>query len=880
MFDLEKAIKDWRKTLRRYETLEDGLIAEIEAQLRDTYEARKSEGLGDEEAFRTAAEQVGSVETIAAEYYKNRARGLAGGPPWRPSRFFPALAWNYAKTAWRKIRREKVYAAINIAGLAVGLACAVLTLLYVRQELRFDQYHARKDRIFRLVSKLQGASYDAIAKVPGPWAEAALKELPDIERTVRFFFLNETLVSRGGKRFYEEGGFYADPSVFDVFSFPLLKGNPATALTAPGSVVVTERFARKYFGDEDPLGASLTFDTKDEYLITGVIRNVPAESHFTFDFLVSMASYTDTARRDDWRWLQFYTYLLLKDGASPGAIAEKFPQILRRNLPESEAVRYTAFLQPLTDIHLRSRLFREMSPNSDIGTVTIFSAVALFILLIACINFMNLTTARAATRMKEVGVRKVAGASRPQLVRQFLGESVLMSGIAFAGALGVIAFLLPVFNSLTARSLVLFEARQAGFLAAMAGLALAVGLASGAYPAFVLSASKPAAVLKGRTRGIGGGLLRKGLVVFQFGVSALLMIATGVVHDQLGYIQKKGAGFDQDQLIIVPMRDQGMKARYEAVKHELAGVPGVVAVAASGNLPGGGDWGIPYVPEGIPRDKIPDIRILAVDLDFVATYRFGLAAGRGFSPDHPGDATGAFLINEEAARQLGWTDAVGKTIGMPTIQRAPAPVVGVLKDFHFRSLHEKIGPILLFIPPAEWMTVFSVRIRPENIPATLAALERKWRELDPAHPFTYAFLDERFARLYQSERRMGRLLDYVAALAVLVACLGLFGLATYSAERRTKEIGVRKVVGASAKSIVVLLSMEFTRLVAAGYVIAVPFVYYAMSRWLQGFAYRMSLGPGPFVAAGLAALAVAWLAVAFQSIRAALANPTESLRYE
>jgi len=791
----------------------------------------------------------------------------------------PSLAGHYIKTAWRKARREKAFAAINLAGLAVGLACGILTTLYVRHELSFDRHHARHDRVYRLVTGVRGGAYEAIAKVPGPWGLTARREIPEIEEATRFVLMNEVLVGRGGIRSYERGGVYADASVFDVFSFPLLRGDAATALARPGTVVVTESFARRFFGDADPVGGTLTFDTKDDYLVTGLMRDVPAASHFTFDFLVSLETYANPMR-DSWKWNQFYTYFLLRDGASPEAVAARFPDLLGRNMTAEEASGYAVSLQKLTDIHLRSHLFREIEPNADIANVYIFTAVALLILAIAGINFMNLTTARALARAKEVGVRKAVGASRAQLARQFLGESLLMSAAAFAASLGLAALLLPAFRPLAGRSLALFGPSQAGFIAAMAGLALAVGLAAGIYPAFVLSSFQPSAALRGQARGLRGDSLRKGLVVFQFAASAFLLVATGIVGDQLRFVQGRRLGYDIDHLIVVPIREDGMRKGYETAKRELLSVPGVVSASASGNLPGGSDWGIPYEAEGFSPDRLPPMRQLLVDQDFVATYRFELASGRSFAFDHPTDATAAVMLNEEAARQLGWADPIGRTMAVPALSRGPSPVIGVLEDFHFRSLREKIGPIMLLVATPEMMTVVSLRIRADNAAATLAGLERKWRQLDPAHPFTFSFLDERFARLYERERRTGRLLLSVAGLAVFVACLGLFGLAAYAAGKRTKEIGIRKAVGASAGSIVVLLSKDFTKLIAIGYLAAVPAVIWLMSRWLESFAYRTSIGIGPFAAAGLAVLAAGWLAVGFQSYRAARANPTDALRYE
>jgi putative ABC transport system permease protein len=647
----------------------------------------------------------------------------------------------------------------------------------------------------------------------------------------------------------------------------------------PNSVVITEDLAQKYFANREPLGQTLTFDKKAEYTVTGVMQNVPANSHFTFSFLVSMETYANP-RRDSWSWLQYYTYLLLDENTSTEVFPDKFTAVLRRHLDQNEAAKYSPFLQPLTDIHLHSNLFREMETNSDITYIYIFSAVALFILLIACINFMNLTTARAAIRTKEVGVRKVSGADRRQLVKQFLGEAVLTSFFAFLLGLVFIEFLLPVFNFLTGRLLSFNYYDNVLFLSVLTGIAILVGLISGSYPALVLSAFKPADSLKGKKHGSGGHLLRKGLVVFQFTISISLMIATGIVYHQLDYIQNKKLGFQTEQLVIIPIRDDAMRLKYETVKQQLLQHSGVVSATASGNLPGGGDWGIPYRPEGFSEDQIPPMRMLVVDQDFVATFGIELAAGRVFSKDYPGDAAGAYMINEEAAEQLGWENPTGKLIAMPAIEREAAPVIGVLKDFHFRSMREKIGPIMLFIPPPAWFSFFSVRVRPQNISETLTFLEKKWAEFDPDHPFDYAFLDERINRLHQSEKRMGRLLGHVAILAIFIACLGLFGLAAFTAERRTKEIGIRKVLGASVGNIILLLSKDFAKLVLTGFIVSLPFSYYVMNRWLQNFAYHIDIGWWVFALSGGLALIIALLTVSYQAVRAAIANPVKALRYE
>ena len=786
---------------------------------------------------------------------------------------------NYITIALRNLRRHRAFSLINVAGLAVGMACALLIFLYVQDELSYDQHHANKDRLYRLITGRQGASFDGIAKVSGPWGVAARDALPEVEQVTRFRFFGQTLVSRGDARFYESNAFYTDPSVFDVFSFPLRQGDPETALAEPNAVVLTQSIAKKYFGDENPLGQTLTFDGQADFTVTGVMDDVPTNSHFTFPFLVSMASETDSLQYD-WVRTQFYTYLLLGENTAPETVVEKFPAVLASHVGEEAAAPFAPRLQKITDIHLHSNLFREMQPNANVAYVYIFSAIALFILLIACINFMNLSTARSAQRAREVGVRKASGARRGALIGQFLGESMLMSGIALVLALALVSLLLPAFNTLTGKALTMDLLANTGFLFGVIGVAVFVGVVSGSYPAFVLSSFTPVTVLKGHAQGGGHATLRKGLVVFQFAISAFLIIAAGVVKNQLTFIQSKNLGFNQEQIVTIPIREQPMRQQYETFKQELLKHPGVVSVTASANLPGGSDFGIPIVPEGVVPDDIPPSRILAVDHDFLTTFEMELATGPGFTTERAGDAVSAFLLNEEAARALGWDDPLSKRIGMPVVGVEMSPVVGVVKDFHFRSMHEEIGPLVFFIPTPNWFSVFSVRVRPDNLDETLALMEQTWTTFEPTHPFTYSFLDQQFAQLHQAEAQVSKLLTYATALAIFIACLGLFGLAAFTAEQRTKEIGIRKVLGASVAGIVLLLSKDFARLVALAFVVAAPVAYFAMTRWLDDFAYRADLSWQVFFLAAALALAVALLTVSYQAVRAAVSDPVKALRYE
>ncbi|HYE57614.1 MAG TPA: FtsX-like permease family protein, partial [Rhodothermales bacterium] len=656
----------------------------------------------------------------------------------------------------------------------------------------------------------------------------------------------------------------------------LLRGDPKTALAQPRSVVLTRTLAARYFPGEDPLGQTLTLDNQTDVRVTGLVEDVPATSHFRFSFLLSLATDT-TGLAEDWTRQQFYTYLLLREDTDADRLLARLPAWLRQQPGAQAAQSFRPMLQPLTSIHLHSRLFRELEPTSDARHVYAFSALALLTLLIAGINFVNLTTALATRRAREVGVRKALGAGRATLVRQFLGESVVMSTLSAALAAGLVLVLLPALNALTGKAFTAGMLASGPFVLGLVGVALLVGVAAGGYPAAVLSAYRPVRVLKGTPPAPGRLGLRRVLVVVQFTASVFMLVATGVVYRQLDFIRHRTLGFNQEQLIVLPLRDPALTTRLDALKQELERHPAILSAAASGNLPGGSDWGMPIQPEGIAPEDLPAIRLLAVDADFLRTYEMALVEGRAFSgpPGAPG-----FLLNQEAARVLGWTRPTEKTISMPAAGWQAAPVLGVVKDFHFRSMREAIGPLVLFSPPPEWLRLLSVRVRPGQTQAALAFLEDWWTRLDPAHPFTYEFFDETFGQLHEADARTGRVLGAFSLVAVFIACLGLFGLAAFTAERRTKEVGIRKVLGATSARVVLLLSREFAALVAIALLFALPVGYVAMGRWLQGFAYHVDLGPGVFVAAGVLALLVALVTVSLHTIRAANTDPVKALRYE
>ncbi|MEZ5039421.1 MAG: ABC transporter permease [Saprospiraceae bacterium] len=786
---------------------------------------------------------------------------------------------NNLKISIRRLFGNKLYAAINLLGLSLGLASVIMIGLFIQFELSFDRFHEKGDRVYRLASQTEGASFEnGIAKVHGPWGPTAMAQIPEVEDMTRFLPYGQALVSREEKRFYESGGFYVDASIFNMFSFELLKGDRANALEAPNSIVINEELAQKYFGDADPVGLSLTFENEREYQVKGVLKKVPDNAHFNFRFLVSMSTY-EHPEMDSWvRWNQFYTYLLLQPGSSSTMVAKKFDAILADHVDEQLSASTTPLLQPLFDIHLHSNLFREITANADIRYIYIFGCIALFILLIACVNFINLSTARAITRAKEVGVRKVIGATKGKLIYQFMGESFFFTILAGGMALVLAYYVLPAVNALLGLSLGLNFLTNPMLFLGLAAILLAVGLFAGAYPALVLASFHPAKVLKGRVGKIGGVNLRRALVVVQFAIAGFLIVSTLVVNGQVKFIRQKHLGFNKEQIINIPIRTAEARQKISLFKSTLKALPGVIEVSASANRPGGSDFGIPYVAEGVPADAQPPARLLVVDHDFVKTYGMEIVAGRDFSEAFATDST-AYLINETAAKQLGWSDPLAHYMSMPAINRPKAPVVGVIKDFHFRSLHEEISPLVVIIQP-DWFTGFSVKLEAANLEEALAAIEVKWKTFEPNHPFSYQFFDQSYEALYQSEQQTSLLIQWLTLIAILITCLGLFGLSTYNAVRRTKEIGIRKVLGASVSQIFTLMSKEVILLVVLSLVFALPLVWWASQKWLESFAYRMDIDASLMFKAAVIALLIAILTVGYHSIKTALSNPVKALRTE
>jgi putative ABC transport system permease protein len=795
---------------------------------------------------------------------------------------------NYIKVALRNMKRQKGYSLINILGLAIGLTCCLLILLYVQYERSYDRYHENADHIYRVVEELDFSGVKRhMAITPAPFAPAMKNEFPEVKDAVRFmkgnFSEGKVLVAHGRENYYEDKWFFADQSVFEIFTFPLIKGDAKSALKEPFTVVISEEKARKYFGDEDPIGKVLTLSdrySQSDFTVKGVLKNTPKNSHFRFDFLASFATIENLFPEWVQNWFNhmYYSYMLLDENSSPEALERKFPGLILKHAGKEAQTALKPHLQPLTAIHLHSHLESEIEANSDAVYVYIFATVALFILMIACINFMNLATARSAYRTREVGMRKVVGARRSQLVRQFLGESVLFSFIALPLAVIMMELLLPAFRAFTDRDLGFNYLNNWPVIFVLIGITLVVGCVSGIYPALFLSAFKPVKVLKGKScSGSRGTVLRKGLIVFQFAVSIILIIATGIILSQVRYIRTTKLGFNKDQVIVLNIKDKELRTKYEVIKAELSKNPSVLNVTASSGIPGRISHHWFFRTEGLQEKKEkPSMWVMMVDHDFIKTLGMEIVEGRDFSRSFTTDEKEAIILNESAVKKYGWGSPLGRNI---KTENKDGYVIGVVKDFHFKSFYQQIEPVMIYISPG-YFEFISVRVAADKIPEAMAFIKKEWKELAPNRPLDYLFLNDDFDKVYRQEERAGKIFGYFSILAIFVACLGLFGLAAFTAEQRTKEIGIRKVLGATTLNIVTLLNKDFIKWVLVANLIAWPAAYYAMSRWLQSFAYRISIGWWMFLLAAVFVLVVAICTVGFQAAKAALANPSESLRYE
>jgi len=831
---------------------------------------------------------VGDFGEVYAEIAKNKGEMAASLWYWGqivkliPLFLSNSIYWsvqmikNYLKVALRNIRRHKGFSFINIAGLAIGLACCLLITIWVLDELSYDKFHENADNLYRVEEDQHYSGRIFYVYVtPYPLGPALKEEIPEIIDATRVVWTGGVLFKYEDNTFFEDNGRAVDPSFLKIFTYPLVKGDKNTALDSPFSAVLSEDLAEKYFGEDDPIGKVITLNNQYDFTVTGVLENIPHNTYLQFDFLVpyEILKRTGQTREEDFGTNSIYTFVQVADGTPVEEVNQKIFGFIRTKNPES---RTDLRLMSFTKLHLHEFFGYEKGAGA-IQYVYIFSIIAFIVLLIACINFMNLSTARSANRAKEVGLRKVVGAVKGHLVRQFYGESVVYAFIALIFAVGIVTLLLPAFSHLSGKELSWSVAGIGTVLIGLLSITLFTGLVAGSYPAMFLSAFQPVKVLKGSLfSGTGGARFRRVLVVTQFALSILLIIGTAVVYQQQNYIKNMRLGWDKEHLIYIPLRADTKKS-YNVLKENLIQNPRVLNVTGTSQLPthigsnsGGADW------EG----KDPEFQILigfnSVDFDFTETLKIELVEGRSFDKEHTSDLSQAWIVNEEVAKLMNKDSVIGERFSHVGVN---GTIIGVMKNFHYQTLKNKIEPLAIAVDPDD-LNYMIIRIPPEEVSSSLGFIENTWKRTIPDYPFEYRFMDERYDMMYRTEQRIGTLLRYFAILAVFVACLGLFGLASFMAEKRTKEIGIRKVLGASVVQVTRLLCKEFFVLVLVANVIAWPAAYFIMRKWLQSYAYRADLGFFVFIGAMLLALFVAILSVGYQAIRAARSNPADSLRYE
>lgn len=805
---------------------------------------------------------------------------------------------NYFKIAFRNLAKYRFISFINLFGLTVGLSCCMLILAYIINEVSFDRYHSKANNIYRVTRTFKNAETGAVnlnlSTIAPPFGPLLQNDFKEIKTLTRLLGAGPVPLRYEEKIFNEQDAFFADEHLFDVFDVHVLKGNPTRSLNDPFSVMLTDETAKRYFGNEDPINKVLKMNNQFNLKVSGIYKAFPSGSHIHPAVMISFATLEDTAvygaqrLREDWGNNSFFTYILTPDNFDPKKMEAQFPAFLDRHIHEGDekykASQWTSLaLQKLTDIHLRSHTDYEAEENGDINRVYIFSAIALFILLIACINYMNLSTARSTLRAREIGIRKTVGASRKEIIYQFLSESVMISWMAMLLALLLTWLVLPWLNTLSGQPLSISILLQPAIITAVFLIPFFVGIMSGIYPALFMSSFQPVKVLKGLIKVKDSNIsFRKVLVTAQFAISIVLIISTAVVFRQLGYMQKKSLGFDREHILTMSY-NSGLNGKFDAFRNDLLMNSNIKNVARSSRIPTGRllDAMGTRINRGdslVPANA--DIKFVSSDQEFLSTYGVKVVAGRDFSKKFGMDTSG-FLVNEAAVQALGLRnndDAIGKNL---VYGSRAGKIIGVIRNFHFESLHQRISPLILLLPLSpDFYGRISVKIAGTNIPSAVAQIEASWKKFLPEAPFEYNFLDENFKKLYASEQKQGTIFTAFACIAIFIACLGLFGLSAFAITQRVKEIGIRKVLGAGIGNIVGLLSKDFLKLVIIAAIIAFPIAWYAMDRWLRDFAYRINMSWWIFFAAGIIAALIAFFTISFQAIKAAAANPVKSLRTE
>lgn len=792
---------------------------------------------------------------------------------------------NLLKVAVRNIIKEKSYSIINILGLTIGITCSIFLLLYIVDELSYDKYHENAENVYRVVSHIKEPDNEftwAVAQIP--MAPALREKFPEVKDAVRFFGTGRTLFKYEDKRFYEEDFYLADSTVFNMFSYDFIEGDPESALDRPNTVVISSSIARKYFDTENAMGKTLQYENGDLLEVTGVIKNVRKNSHFSFDGLISRSSNPD--RQGSWGNFGVFTYIQLPENYNPEDMQPNFKSILEENVVPifaSIGITINYELQKITDIHLHSKIQDEAEGGGDISYIYIFSAIAVFMIIIACINYMNLATAGSVRRAKEVGIRKVMGSQRKQLIYQFLSESLVLGVVAMLLSLFIVFLLLPFFNDITGKYISFSYILQPNILLALGAVILIVGILAGSYPAFYLSGFKPVSVLKGKISSQGGNVgLRKTLVVLQFCISIFMLISTLVVYDQLNYMRNKDLGFNKDRLIRIEMPGRDLQATYPALRNLLNSNPMVLSTANSSTSPGNNIGKVIFNVETNDGEMVErGVDFYAADYDYIPTLGMELVEGRNFSREVLTDTAQSVLVNESMVKRMSWDQPIGKKFNLSNIGRPEVvKVIGVLKDYHQNSLYSEIEPLIVIFSKLNYFTY--IKIAGENLKEAIKSVERDWKKINPEKPFQYTFLDESFDEQYKADEKRGQIFTIFSILTIVIACLGLLGLASFTTQQRTKEIGIRKVMGSSIQSIVVLVSKEFIILTGLATLLAFAGAYFFLNNWLKTFVYRIELSDeiGTFLLSAIIAMGITLLTVSFHSLKAASINPVNSLRSE
>ena len=807
-----------------------------------------------------------------------------------------AMLKNYFKMTLRILQSNKVFSFINLVGLALGIACCILIFLWVVDELSYDQFHVLKNNIYRVTQEHKYEGHSATTYLP--LAKHLVTDFSEVKKYVRFLPAKGLVTLDSENAFKEDNIFYVDSDFFEIFSFPLSKGDKTSALQEPNSVVITENISQKYFGHKNPIGRiikyhNLEYSREPEKLlkVTGVLKNMTHNSHIKFDALISLSTFSklEGFEQYGWHWPPMYTYILLSEDASLRRVESQLSEFKGNHLPRNEAEVRDFYFQPLTNIHLHSHLKYELGANGDITQVYIFLIVAALIIIIACLNYINLSTARAARRAQEVGIKKVLGAKLLHLLIQFIGESFVFVLFAYFLSIGMVLAALPFFNQLLNKDMNLFVSIEQYplFLLIQAAFILLITILAGAYPAIFLSRFQPFQVLKGKSRNPGANL-RKALVTVQFAISVILISGTVIIYQQMNFIQKRNLGFEKENIIVVPLWGDKIIDSIAVLKERLLQNSDVMRCTAYSNVIGANDriYAYPVKAEGISDDKQIEMSILIVDYDFIDTFNVEIIEGRKFL-ESAGTDKEAVIINETALSLLKWDNPLGKKLDIKYIKQGEdysGRVIGVVKDFNLRTLHHKIEPLVMFVADKSadnyLISFISLKMSTANIPSTLDFLRNQWSELESGELFEYSFLEDKIESQYQSEQKIKQLIFYFSCLAILIACFGLYGLVSFMTETRTKEIGIRRMLGAPVSGITILLSKEFLKWVLLANMAAIPIAYFAVTKWLQNFAYRVDIGILVFIFSSVLTLAIALFTVSYQTIRAATANPVDSLRYE